>query len=549
LFLQAPHNTGGLIPYAIALLVVCGSLSLYVVSAFISRFALSTRDRTIKEFNLGLPLGGPSPENLFAISIVAAQTTLSTVFILFLTNAQLLGFHLLFCPVAFAAGISFMLFIYERVEKQGYVNDRTVSGLIPYFGFKLTNSKFIGYSLAVACLLPSLALLSLELRYGILALNYMVRRTFSANSLGDLQLSSQTFPVFLICMLLLLGYVFIGGFRAVVTSDIWQYKTMRATLLVTLISVVVLIFRNHAHLRWYSFSRLPFKTLLTFYVGVAIINLFTPLCLITTWQRFRAFRSRNTDFRVGVKSAVTKALFLWTTLIGIGVGLQLIPLPQPLASALVSSPVSLHSFLDRLVLQNDWFQFVVFPLLILAAFSGMFSASDTCVSAIIYLSEIRHMWTDEEARRDVPLNKSYYFIMAALFLLTLGMFFVVRHATATEGLMAVALNVFGNVVVVAPTVLLTAVSEPNATPSRLRSRRRYVFISLSSGFMAYWLCLLMRVGGAAVLADWAIVIALGVSGIPAYLLAREEQRERRKLRNDRISIERSRAYNSQASRL
>src|SRR5215469_16409152 len=156
-------NSGGVFPYLLALLLAAGSLVLYLAGAVVSRFTLTESGKTVRSFNLGIPRT-KSPEQLFAISLVAAQTTLSTVFVLFWTTASQLGFHLLFCPFAFALGITIMFYVFKRAQDHGYLNDSLASGLIPYFGYRFTSSKLVSWILAIGCTLPILAILALELR-------------------------------------------------------------------------------------------------------------------------------------------------------------------------------------------------------------------------------------------------------------------------------------------------------------------------------------------------------------------------------------------------
>src|SRR5438270_11552167 len=101
----------GPFPYLFALLLSFGSLLTYLVGAIVSRFGLTRDGKTAKAFNLGIP-PTKDPETLFAVSLAAAQTTFSTVFVVFLTGAAGLGLHLLYCPLAFAVGNWLMLAVY-----------------------------------------------------------------------------------------------------------------------------------------------------------------------------------------------------------------------------------------------------------------------------------------------------------------------------------------------------------------------------------------------------------------------------------------------------
>jgi Na+/pantothenate symporter len=524
--LENLNNSGSFLPCLVALFLSGGSLVLYLAGAVVSRFALGEEGKTTRSFNLGVPLG-QKPEELFAISMVSAQTTLSTVFVLFLTSAGVFGFHLLFCPVAFGVGVLFMLFVYRRVEQRGYLDQSTPSGLIPYLGHRLTNSRPVGYSLVVASVLPLLAILALELLYGIRFLDYLVHHVFSTSSSFEQRnrIFDPTFIPFTTFMLLLLGYVFVGGFRAVVTSDVWQYKVMKTTLSLAFVSVLVLAFQKRHELHWNSLPNPSAGQLLVFYIGVTIINLFTPLCLATTWQRFRAFRDCPTDFNAAVRVAIPKAIYLWAILIAIGLGLQVIP-----GAARQPDQDALQYFLDRLVGQNDWFRLFVFPLITFAAFSGMYSASDTCVSALLYLTESGRTWDQKRQHGEMPPRRHHYWTMIGILVLALAMYPLVKlRTTAENGLMLVAMEIFGTAVVLAPTVLLLTKFDPPTAAVQARSRTWHVLVSIVVGLTAYWSFMLIRIGQRYPMRSWAIVGGLLASSLPAcMLLWRESPRQKGK---------------------
>jgi hypothetical protein len=171
-------------------------------------------------FNLRIP--AQNPEDLFAMSIVSAATTLSTVSVVFLASTGSYGLHLLFCPVAFGLGLALTFWVYTRVSRQGYIDDSAVAGLIPALGYRMTHSKAVAVALALVSAIPMLALLTLEIRYGVSFLEYLLRPL-----IGSHDWNLQAFLVFIV---LLMGYVFLGGFRAVIASDVLQYRAMTISL-------------------------------------------------------------------------------------------------------------------------------------------------------------------------------------------------------------------------------------------------------------------------------------------------------------------------------
>jgi hypothetical protein len=509
----------GIIASSLALLLTAGSLVIYLVGAVIGRAKLGEEGKTIRTFNLSLPRTH-NLEELFAISLVSAETTLSTVFVLFLTSGGALGFHLLFCPIAFGAGLLLMRTVYEKMEQRGFMGQPSISGLVPHFAYCLTRSRIVCCVIAILCTFPLLAILSLELRYGILFLDYMVPGG-SHHSLEQ--------AVFVGFMALLLGYVFVGGFRAVIASDVLQYKMMRAGLTFTFISVFVIALRNRSHLNWDSLQKPDWLTLATYYCGITIINLFSPLSLATTWHRFRAFRDHKINVRKAVHIAIAKSIYLWGLLIAIGIILQLLTVGRQLPG---SQP--LYGILNQIISQNDWFRFFVFPLLTVAAFSGMYSSSDTCVSALLYLTETPNSWRSRSNHDGSPIGSHYYWMMACLFALTSVMYQIVKHATdVTNGLIHVALNIFGNTVVIAPTVLLMMILNPGIDRERGSARTRIVLLSIAVGLLTYWSLATLHLSSWDTLGLWPVIGGFLAASVPAIALVGLESRLRKENKHGR----------------
>jgi hypothetical protein len=168
---------------------------------------------------------------------------------------------------------------------------------------------------------------------------------------------------------------------------------MATTLVLISLSLLASVFGQRHTLNWGTIwgPRQSHPSFVAFYAWVTIVDFFSPLCFATTWQRFRAFRDKSTDFPIAVRRAIVMVVFLWLMLIFIGIGLQLLcPAPVPPLSSVTQNPVTelFPDLLDRVGgINGALFPLFVFPLIVVAAFSGMYSSSDTCVSALLYLTE------------------------------------------------------------------------------------------------------------------------------------------------------------------
>lgn len=130
-----------------ALILSIGSLLFYLSIALWNRVISKDISDHRFDFNLGLPRVG-TPEDLFSIALVAAGTSLSTVFVFFLTAGSLFGWWMILSPIMFAIGNLLMFKVYNRIHERGYFNEPNrklygATGLVPYLGQAVTGSNSI----------------------------------------------------------------------------------------------------------------------------------------------------------------------------------------------------------------------------------------------------------------------------------------------------------------------------------------------------------------------------------------------------------------------
>lgn len=471
------------ISFWFALALSIGSLLFYLSTALWNKLLVKdVADQRI-DFNLGLPKIG-TPENLFSIALVAAGTSLSTVFVFFLTASQLFGWWVILSPIMFAIGNFVMFQVYSRIHTQGYFTESSTrlygtTGLIPYLGQAVTGSNSIGWILLLLSLFNLLAVLSLELIVGVEVLGYLASHTFQTgpSSVGE-------FFFFAISVLLLLGYVFIGGFRAVVSSDVWQMKAMQWAISLSIISLVIFGFTSISTTPNFGIlaKAPPLAVLWGFILNVILANLFAPLSQESSWQRFRAFaQSEEIHFSKAMNLSISKSVILWSGLIVLAFGIML---TMPPNSSIQLS--SMSNVLEALrTLNNWWFPLFVFPVLSVAALSAMYSTADTCVSSLLYLIEYSRVTRSKGPSDSLEtLPSSYYFSMFVIFLVSIGIYAFVR-IWFNPTILQLVFSVFSNLVVIAPTILTAALFPPH-TQNAAQKRMPYILTSLLVGFVAYW---------------------------------------------------------------
>jgi Na+/proline symporter len=461
-----------------------GSLLFYLSGAIWNRMTRKEIVDARYDFNLGIPQTNDR-ENLFAIALVAAGTSLSTVFVFFLTAGAVFGWWIVLGPFLFALGNWITFVVYNRTVAHGYFEERQVeatgaAGLVPYLGERLTGSKMIGWVLVLLSLVNLFAVLVLELVVGVEVFGYLSAHTLRADPS-----SSTEFLIFAISVLLLLGYVFIGGFRAVIASDVWQMKIMKAAIFLAIISILIYgASSSKSSLDWTAVNKKPPLIILWgFVVNVILANLFVPFSQESSWQRFRAFvNSKEFNLKRAISLSVLNSIGLWVGLIILAFSL-LILLPDKAASFSRITDV-----LEVLRTLNDWwFPLFIFPIMTVAALSAMYSTADTSVSALLYLIEYSR-FTKRDNRLQSPdkgLPKSYYIGMGIILVASIGAYAFVR-VWFNPTILQLIFSVFSNLVVIAPTIISTTILPPYGDRNSSQKRVPYVFASLLIGFIFYW---------------------------------------------------------------
>jgi hypothetical protein len=521
-----PNHIPDALPYWLALGLSAGFLVVYFAGALVSTLLQTSKGKTVSTFNLSLPPTS-SPNELFAISLASAATTLSTVFVLFLIYPSTYGYHLLICPVSFAAGTMLEIKIYRRLADYGYMEGACGSGLIPRFVFAFTECRVAAGIVTLASAMPLLAILVLELRYGVILLKYLIVHATASGAFQQYVVRYGVSSAPVLFMLMLLGYVFVGGFRAVVTSDVWQYRTMKVGLGVTF--TALLLAGMSGRLEWKvalaasSSDTVSTGGLVSFYLTVCVINLFSPLSLATSWQRLYAFRACSVDYTQAAHSAVRKVVILWGTTIGIGVLAHALSRAGPAHATAADRFIDVMEFVRQGPFGGVWFPCLVFPLLVVAAFSGMYSSSDTCVSAVLYMLESRTGPGQGAHVSAKPLGARYYLTMIGIFCLSLWMYWLADIGVGNPGnLEAVASAVFGNAVLIAPTIFMMFVIHPNSSMS-LGRRRSVVLWSLGTGFVVNWGFYFLMLHHNSI-RQWATLVGFAGAAIPVCLMLLEENR-------------------------
>jgi hypothetical protein len=471
-------------PYWFAIILSVGTLIFYLLTSLWSRNRIEALDGSGEsDFDLGIPKTDDRA-SLFAIALVAAGTSLSTVFVFFLTAGAFYGWWLLLSPLMFLVGNAVMFWVYGRMKLNGYTVEANsdpagATGLVPFLATKLTGSRGVGLGILLLSLLNLVAVFVLELVVCVEVVSYLTDHAF-----GGAASDSARFIIFAVSLALMLGYVYVGGFRAVIASDVWQMKLMKGAVFLTAVSLLVVIVMRPEPVDFSSLGNPPLALLWGFILNVVLANIFVPMSQESSWQRFRAFSAGGSfDAGLALRRSLRSALFLWGLLIASSF-LLILALP----SGGVGQLTSMSGVLEQLKGINDSvFALLLFPLMVVAGLSAMFSTADTCVSSILFL--LQFLVSKDKAQAEAALQKpvrlhlSYHLAMAILFGFSLLVYAFVRF-WFEPSILQLVFSVFSNLVVVAPVMLTAVILKP---VSKVNSKRTgWVTTSLIVGFVCYW---------------------------------------------------------------
>ena len=136
-------------------------------------------------------------------------------------------------------------------------------------------------------------------------------------------------------------------------------------------------------------------------------------------------------------------------------------------------------------IDNVWFPLLVFPLLTSACLFAMYSTADTCVSALIYLIDYFYSSKHPNKEKKNKLEAFHKVGMLFIFIVSILVYLFI-HKFFNPTILQLVFSVFSNLVVIAPTILLSNFLKPSENKNVNQHRKVWVFISLILGSIAYW---------------------------------------------------------------
>lgn len=274
-------------------LATAGFLVLFVLAAYLSVAFRSLRTmRSIDDFFI---FNRRLRDTSVFSTTFAAEMSLATVFIAFMTLAPVLGINLFVAMFTFTLGQLVLFIVIPHIKKRVYWGETLQTFLGEAYG-----SLVLRYIASIASLLGFVGLFSIEIIVG----------TTLFTSLSGSTMNQASIVAFVAAIVVF--YTTLGGFKSVVATDRWQ-------AIGVLFVVGVLVFcafsvgeAGRAPLIPEGLRSIPIIPLLL--VNFLIINTLYPLCDMSAWQRIAAARDVTTARR-GFLAAILSFLLTWGLLI------------------------------------------------------------------------------------------------------------------------------------------------------------------------------------------------------------------------------------------
>ena len=248
---------------------------------------------------------------------------------------------------------------------------------------------------------------------------------------------------FLCIGIVVLLYVRLGGYKALVRTDKWQLGFMMlATSLITIYAIHAPTINQATTQTITKSMLLPTLSMfevITFMAWLTILNLLTPFTQVANWQRVTATKNTNISWKgliYGTRHVLV--LFLLTLF-----GFMLLKAKGYHLSTLVE-------FL-QLVKTSDWLSaYCFFPLMIVGFCSMVFSSADVAIISVTYaLADKNSFGKRLGDMQENRLRKTLTFLIAMI-LLVLTVIYWLQFTVLQEWLLPLIYVVCGQIAILTP---------------------------------------------------------------------------------------------------
>lgn len=296
----------------------------------------------------------------FQNTFVASSISLATVFLFFLSNASTYGLWLLACGVTYFIGQYILVYCASKFPIN-FDDNHTISDLLHH----TIGSKVLARIATAITATSLIAMVFIELFFGAVVLAIFIPEDLYARTLSFFGLG-----------VLVLLYLRIGGYKAIVETDFWQLLLLLTAMAAMLLGGLMLpaVPSDGSEIKIWSAEASP-SAIAAFIIWITFINLCMPFSEVPFWQRVVAVNPSSEALSATLKSSwkfaivwfipVFVLVFLWSK------GYEF---------------DSLRSFFETMRSGPGHIGSILYPLLVIGLASALFSTIDSRLMGIILIA-------------------------------------------------------------------------------------------------------------------------------------------------------------------
>ena len=444
------------IPELVALAgLVLSSLIFYVYAYKVNRKNLNMEGFTLSNRSLS--------DKQFSNTFAASSLSLATVIIFFISTHELYGLFLLVCPITFLAGQYFFFYVVKRC-KVDFGNYRTISDLV----YAVFPSKKIARLITAITLTSFIGIAFIELYVGSVILTFFLPKSALW----------QTFSFFALGIIVLL-YIRLGGYKAIVKTDKWQLSLMMLAIGAIFVFSLFLPYSQSANTTvnsFFYFSENPWLILI-FSIQILFNNMAVSFTQLSFWQRVVASASLDEAWQ-GLKKSTWKTLFIWT-----------VPI---LAFVLLRTKGyninDLTNFLNFTRETSFLTSVILFPMIIVGFASALFSSADVAIIAIVHALADKNTFLKPFENLPYARFKKYLTLFTISILIVLSVLYWIKYLELTNYFVPLVYSCLGQMIMLFP-VSSYAMYKISRGQYAINFNHNILFL----GILAGWGCVLSGV--------------------------------------------------------
>lgn len=282
--------------------------------------------------------------------------------------------------------------------------------------------------------------------------------------------------IFMFITVIVLAYVAIGGIRAVIDTDAWQFWLATAGALLLAIYAFVYISPEPGMTQFFYPPRVTVSGLAAFILSVLAVQFLGPLCKLHNWHRLATAQNQKDALR-GQQNGALLGAILWTVMVIAALALN----------ARTAEQVTFVGIFDHMRSRGGAGAYLFYPIIFVGLVAAMISTADSAMAALFgfFYDSVRRT-----RPKVVPTLGHDMGLGACLFLVM-----IVVYALNQTDLMGFAITViyflFNQLLVAFPALLFLAVERKrfgNRGCSAVPRRSKHIVLAI--GVVLGWITVL-----------------------------------------------------------